>query len=54
MKLLQNILTNIIAMASGCITASIWINEDNRYIKALPVIFIALAIKAALYDFNNK
>ena len=54
MKLLQNILTNIIAMASGCITASIWISENNNYIKVLPIIFLALAIKAALYDFNNK
>ena len=54
MKIIQNILSKIIAIASGYIVASIWITEDNSYINALPIILLALSVKVALYDLNKK
>jgi hypothetical protein len=54
MKILQIILSKIIALASGYAAASIWIVEDNSYINVLPIILLALSIKVGLRDLNDK
>ena len=54
MNLLQNFLSKLIALASGYIAASIWIVEDNSYIKAIPFVLLILSIKLVIYDINNK
>ena len=54
MNLLQDFLSKLIALASGYIAASIWIVEDNSYIKAIPFVLLILSIKLVIYDINNK
>jgi hypothetical protein len=50
---LQKFLTNIIGLGTGYIAASIWLANDERYLNALPIVFLCIALKYFLNEMNE-